>query len=181
MRAVRFLTFALLLTVGLAGVASAQAYSNTPGVYPNVNVGVVPAMLPPGSLPGDIPTLGPDLYNGTLTIVHNLDGTYSASFDGETADRAKLHVTALFSSAWVGVKIGTLIVGTSTEENVIKGIDGMHLLSASINGVGSVDQTDDSLVNPEFQRIIAKFSGDGVTYPPSLTMFKVLKAPGYLR
>ena len=42
MRAVRFLTLALLMAVGVAGTAKAQAYNNTPGTY-DVKVGVVPA------------------------------------------------------------------------------------------------------------------------------------------
>src|SRR5512147_119570 len=66
MRAVRFLSLAILMVVGFAGVASAQ-YNNTPGVY-HVNVGVVPALLPAGSLPPDFPSLGPDLFEGTLTV-----------------------------------------------------------------------------------------------------------------
>ena len=173
MRAVRFLSLALLLVCGLAGTASAQAYSNTPGVYTNVGVGIVPAALPPGSLPSDLPDLGPDLYRGTLTIVRNADGTYSVDYNGETADRAKLHVTALFDSDWAGVKRGSLVVGTSLESDVITGIDGANLLSANINGVGTVDGS--------FQRVLAKFAGDGSTYPPTLTRFKVNPAPGFLR
>lgn len=173
MRAVRFLSLALLLIAGLAGTASAQAYSNAPGVYTDVGVGVVPAALPPGSLPSDLPALGPDLYRGTLTVVRNADGTYSVDYKGETADRAKLHVLATFDSDWAGIKRGSLVVGTSLESNVITGIDGANLLSANINGVGTVDGS--------FSRVIAKFSGDGSTYPPSLTQFKSLKAPGYLR
>ena len=31
------------------------------------------------------------------------------------------------------------------------------------------------------KRVIAKFSGDGSSYPPSLTQFKVNPAPGFLR
>ena len=173
MRAVRFLSLALRLVAGFAGTASAQAYSNTPGDYTDVGVGNVPAMLPPGSLPSDLPTLGPDLYRGTLTVIHNADGTYSVSYRGETADRAKLNASATFSSAWVGIRRISMVVGTSLEDNVISGIDGAHLLSASINGVGTVDGS--------FARVIAKFTGDGSTYPPTLTQFKSLKAPGYLR
>ena len=173
MRAVRFLSLALLLVAGFAGTASAQAYSNTPGVYTDVGVGVVPAALPPGSLPAGLPSLGPDLYRGTLTIVRNGDGTYSVSYHGDTADRARLNVSATFDSDWAGIKLGTLVVGTSLESNVITGIDGANLLSANVNGVGTVDG--------QFQRVLAKFTGDGSTYPPSLSQFKVLKAPGYLR
>jgi hypothetical protein len=172
MRAVRFLSLALLLVLGAAGTASAQAYDNTPGTY-EVGVAIVPALLPPGSLPGDLPELGPDLYRGTLTISQSAGGNYSVSFMGETEDRARLHVTATFDSDWAGIKLGSLTVGTSFESNVITGIDGANLLSASINGVGTVDGS--------FQRILAKFSGDGSTYPPTLTQFKVLPAPGYLR
>jgi hypothetical protein len=173
MRAVRFLSLALLLVAGLSGVASAQAYDNTPGVYTNVGVGVVPAALPPGSLPSDLPALGPDLYRGTLTIIRNADGTYFVDFKGETEDRARLHVTATFDRDWIGVKMGSLVVGTSLESDVIIGIEGSNLLSANINGVGTVDGA--------FKRVIAKFTGDGSTYPPTLTQFKVNPAPGYLR
>jgi len=173
MRAVRFLSLAFLLVCGLAGTASAQAYDNTPGVYTNIGVGVVPAMLPPGSLPSDLPELGPDLYRGTLTIVRNADGTYSVDYKGETADRAKVHVTALFDSDWAGVKIGSLVVGSSLESDVITGIDGANLLSANVNGVGTVDGA--------FRRVLAKFAGDGSTYPPTLTSFRTVPAPGYLR
>lgn len=173
MRAVQFFSMAVLLSLGLAGTASAQAYSTTPGVYTDVAVGVVPAALPPGSLPSDLPRLGPDLYRGTLTVVRNSDGTYAVDFKGETADRAKLMVSATFDSDWAGIKRGSLVVGTSLESNVITGIDGANLLSAHVNGVGTVDGS--------FKRVLAKFSGDGSTYPPTLGQFKVLPAPGFLR
>jgi len=173
MRAVRFLSLALLLVAGFAGVASAQAYDNTPGVYTNVGVAVVPAALPPGSLPSDLPALGPDLYRGTLTIVRNADGTYSVDFKGETQDRARLHASATFDSDWVGIKLGSLVVGTSLETNVITGIDAPNLLLATINVVSTVDGA--------FKRVIAKFSGNGSSFPPSLIQFKVNPAPGFLR
>jgi hypothetical protein len=173
MRAVRFLSLTLFLVAGLAGVASAQAYDNTPGVYTNVGVAVVPAALPPGSLPSDLPALGPDLYRGTLTIIRNTDGSYIVDFKGETEDRARLHASATFDSDWAGIRLGSLVVGTSLETNVVTGIDAPNLLSASINGVGTVDGA--------FKRVIAKFSGDGSSYPPSLVLFKVTPAPGYLR
>jgi len=172
MRAVRSLILTLVLVAGFAGAASAQ-YSNTPGTYTDIGVGVVPAALPPGSLPGDLPALGPDLYRGTLVVVRNADNTYSVSYDGETDARAKLKATATFDSDWAGIKLGVLVVGTSTESNVITGIDGANLLSANINGVGTVDGA--------FKRVIAKFTGDGSTYPPALSQFKVNPAPGYLR
>ena len=172
MRAVRFLTLALLMAVGVAGTANAQAYDNTPGTK-NVNIGVVPAALPPGSLPPEVSNVGPDLYNGDLTIVRNPDGTYAVSFKGEritngVPDGAKLNVTASFDSDWAGIKLGELIVGSSLEDNVVIGIDGANLLSANINGVGTVDG--------KIQRVIARFSAGAV-----LEQFKVLKAPGNLR
>jgi len=179
MRAVRSLILTLVLVAGFAGAASAQ-YNNTPGTYPGVGVGVVPALLPPGSLPGDLPLLGPILYSGTLSIVRNADQTYSVSYQGEAPilidnqeKRAKVNVNATFDRDWAGVKLGTLIVGTSTEANAILGIDGANLLSANINGVGPVDGA--------LKRVIAKFSGDGSSYPPQLTQFKVNPAPGNLR
>jgi hypothetical protein len=166
MRAVRFLTLAMLMVVGLAGTAKAQAYNNTPGTY-EVNVGVVPAALPPGSLPPDIAEVGPDLYSGTLTIVKVTTG-YSVQYKGEREDGAKLMVNAEFNNNWAGVKIGNLLVGSSLEDNVIIGIDGANLVSANINGVGTVEG--------KIQRVIAKFGAGAV-----LTQFKVLKAPGNLR
>jgi len=166
MRAVRFLTLAMLMVVGLAGTAKAQAYNNTPGTY-EVNVGVVPAALPPGSLPPDIAEVGPDLYSGTLTIVKVTTG-YSVQYKGEREDGAKLMVTAEFNNNWAGVKIGNLLVGSSLEDNVIIGIDGANLVSANIIGVGTVEG--------KIQRVIAKFGAGAV-----LTQFKVLKAPGNLR
>jgi len=168
MRAVRFLTLALLMAVGVAGTAKAQAYNNTPGTY-EVNIGVVPAALPPGSLPPEASNVGPDLYSGTLVIVRNADGTYSVSFKGErNTDGAKLNVNATFYSDWAGIKIGSLVVGSSLEDNVVIGIDGANLLSANINGVGTVDG--------KIQRVIARFGAGAV-----LEQFKVLKAPGNLR
>jgi len=171
MRAVRFLTLALLMAVGVAGTANAQAYNNTPGSY-EVNVGFVPAMLPPGSLPPEASNVGPDLYAGTLVIAQSADG-YSVSFHGEriingVPDGAKLNVNATFDSDWAGIKLGSLIVGSSLEDNVVIGIDGANLLSANINGVGTVDG--------KIQRVIAKFGAGAI-----LTQFKVLKAPGNLR
>jgi hypothetical protein len=175
MRAVRFLSFALLLVVGFAGAAKAQGYNNTPGTYNDVLVGVVPAMLPPGSLPSDLPKLGDDLYRGTLIVSRSGSG-YSVSYQGErliggsvagTTDRAKLNVNATFNSSWAGFLIGPLVVGGSLELCVV-GIDGANLVSANINGVGTVDDAN--------KRVIAKF-GIG----PTLTQFKVNKEPGYLR
>ena len=150
MRAVRFLTLALLMVVGVAGTAKAQAYNNTPGTY-EVKVGVVPAVLPPGSLPPEASNVGPDLYAGTLVIARNADGTYAVSFKGERqrVDGAKLNVNATFNSDWAGIKIGSLVVGSSLEDNVVIGIDGANLISANINGVGTVDG--------KIQRVIAKF------------------------
>jgi hypothetical protein len=170
MRAVRFLTFAFLLVAGLVGTASAQAYNNTPGTY-DVKIGIVPAALPAGSLPGTVGNLGPDLYEGTLIVVRNNDGSYSVQFQGERSDRAKLNVIATFSSDWLGWRESFIAVGSSMEE-VITGIDAIHLLTANINGVGTVDGSN--------HRVIAKFLGTG-SYPPDLTQFKVLKAPGFLR
>jgi hypothetical protein len=163
---VRFLSMAVFLVLGLAGTASAQGYNNTPGTYTDIRVGVVPAMLPPGSLPGDTPLLGPDLYVGTLVIT-NSGGGFSATYQGERSDGAKLNIGATFTSSWLGFKISTVLVGTSMEP-IIAGIDGGALLTANINGVGTVDGHN--------HRVIAKVSAG-----PTVTQFKVLKAPGNLR
>jgi len=165
MRAVRFLSLALLMVVGFAGVASAQ-YNNTPGIY-SVKVGVVPALLPPGSLPGDLPSLGPDLYTGTLTVTA-ITGGYYAQFKGDRGDGAKLNASATFNSSWAGFKLGSIVVGSSLESDCITGIDGANMVSANVNGVGTVDGAN--------HRVIAKFGAGAL-----LTLFKVLKEPGYLR
>ena len=171
MRAVRFLTLALLMAVGVAGTANAQVYNNTPGTY-EVSIGVVPAALPPGSLPPEASNVGPDLYTGTLVITQTAGG-YSVQFKGDrivngVPDGAKLIVNAEFDSDWAGIKLGPLVVGSSLEDDVIIGIDGANLISANINGVGTVDG--------KIQRVIAKFGAGAV-----LSSFKVLKAPGNLR
>jgi len=158
------------MVVGFAGTSSAvPGYNNTPGVYTDVSVGIVPALLPPGSIPGGGPTLGPDTYHGTLTI-SKITGGFAASYTGARLDRANaiLIVNATFTDDWAGFKLGNIIVGSSLEPNCIVGIDGAHLVSAQINGVGTVDG--------ENHRVIAKFSAG-----PTLGMFKVLKAPGNLR
>jgi hypothetical protein len=166
MRAVRFLSLAILMIVGFAGAASAQ-YNNTPGVY-HVNVGVVPALLPPGSLPGDFPSLGPDLFEGTLTVSGGSSG-YSVQFqDARDTDGAKLNVVASFNGNWAGFKLGSIVVGSSLESDCITGIDGANLISANINGVGTVDG--------QIQRLIAKVGAGGL-----VGNWKVLKAPGNLR
>ena len=166
MRAVRFLTLAMLMVVGIAGTAKAQAYNNTPGTY-DVKLGVVPAALPPGSLPPDVAEVGPDLYTGTLTITKTTTG-YFVQYKGEREDGAKLMVNAEFNNNWAGIKIGQLLVGSSLEDDVIIGIDGANLISANINGVGTVEG--------KIQRVIAKFGAGAV-----LDNMKVLKAPGNLR
>ena len=171
MRAVRFLTFAVLLVAGLSGVASAQTYNNTPGVYTDVQVGIFPAALPPGSLPGDLPSLGPDLYTGTLTVVQNPDGTYDVQYKGDRGDGAKVIVNASFNSSWAGIKQDFVVVGGG-RPFIVAGIDGANLIQANINGVGTVDGAN--------RRVIAKFRGTG-TYPPELVQFKVNPAPGFLR
>ena len=171
MRAVRFLTLAMLMVVGIAGTAKAQAYNNTPGTY-EVNVGVVPAALPPGSLPSDIAEVGPDLYSGTLTITKTQSG-YSVTFRGdrivgESSDEGKLTINAEFNNNWAGIKLGNLLINGSLEDNVVIGIDGANLISANINGVGTVEG--------KIQRVIARFGVGAV-----LENMKVLKAPGNLR
>lgn len=177
MRAARFLILATLFVVGLTGAAMANGRNATPGIYPGVRVGIVPAMdvqVPPGTYPpGTPPVLGPDLYEGTVTITRNLDQTYFVQFQGGrlvggVPDKAKLNVTATFSSSWQGYLLGTLTVGSSVESGVVISIDSPDLISANINGVGTVDHVN--------QRVIAK-----VAAGPSLTKFMLLKAPGNLR
>ena len=174
MRAVRFLTLVLLMGVGVAGTAMAQAYNNTPGTYTDIKVGVVPAMLPPGSLPAGFPSLGPDLYIGTLTVAGSPSVGYTVQYKGErtqdnglTTDGAKLNVNASFSGDWAGFKLDTTVVG-STLATIIFGDDVAHLLSANVNGVGTVDG--------KIQRLIAHVGAGG-----TVNSWKVNPAPGNLR
>jgi len=167
MRAARVLSLALLLVVGLAGASHAQ-YSNATGTF-DAKVGVVPGALPDAgaSLPAELQNVGPDLYVGQVTVAKT-GNTYSVSFNGVRADKARLVVAAVFSSDWVGLKFGSLIVDSSLESGVITGIDVAHLLSATINGVGTIDH--------ENHRLIAKIGPGG-----SVDSFRILKAPGFLR
>ena len=173
MRAARVLSLALLLVVGLAGASHAQ-YSNATGTF-DARIGIAPGELPDkgASLPAELQSIGPDLYVGQLTVAKNADGTFAVSFHGERLvgedfDNARLNVSATFSAAWVGVKVGSILVGPSLETGVITGIDVAHLLSANINGVGTI--------NGENHRLIARIGPGG-----SVDALKILKAPGFLR
>ena len=104
---------------------------------------------------------------GTLTISGGAGG-YTVQFQGTRSDGAKLNASASFNGSWAGVKLGQLVVGQSLETNVITGIDVANLVSAQINGVGTV--------NGQNHRLIAKVGPGG-----DVTQFKVHKAPGYLR
>jgi len=167
MRAARVFGLMLLMVGCLAGKSFAQ-YNNTPGSY-SVKVGVVPGALPDAgaSLPPELQNVGPDLYDGTLTVALG-SGGYSVSFKGQRADGAKLIINATFSSAWVGFKLGSLAVGSSFESNVVTGDDIAHIISANINGVG--------LVNGSNQRVIAKIGPGG-----TVERFNINPAPGPLR
>jgi hypothetical protein len=167
MRAARVFGLMLLMVGCLAGKSFAQ-YSNATGTF-NVKVGVVPGALPDAgaSLPAELQNVGPDLYDGTLSVSKSGSG-YSVSFNGTREDGARLIVNATFDNGWAGIKLGSLVVGSSLESNVITGDDIAHLVSANINGVGTVDGSN--------QRVIAKLGPGGV-----VDNFKILKAPGPLR
>jgi hypothetical protein len=167
MRAARVFGLMLLMVGCLAGKSFAQ-YSNAPGSI-SAKIGVVPGALPDAgaSLPPELQNVGPDLYDGTLTISLS-GGGYSVSYKGQRADGAKLNITAQFNSKWAGVKLGSLVVGTSLESNVITGDDIANLVSANINGVG--------LVNGSNQRVIVKVGAGG-----HIDRFNINPAPGPLR
>jgi len=167
MRAARVFGLMLLMVGCLAGKSFAQ-YSNATGTF-SVKIGVVPGALPDAgaSLPPELQNVGPDLYDGTLTVSKSGSG-FQVSFNGRREDGALLVVNANFSAGWAGIKLGSLVVGSSLESNVITGDDIAHLVSANINGVG--------LVNGQNQRVIAKIGPGGV-----VNSFKINKAPGPLR
>src|SRR5215831_5355447 len=110
MRAARVFGLMLLMVGCLAGKSFAQ-YSNATGTF-NVKIGVVPGALPDAgaSLPPELQNVGPDLYDGTLTVSKSGSG-YSVSFNGRREDGALLVVNAQFDASWVGIKLGSLVVG----------------------------------------------------------------------
>jgi len=166
MRAARVFALMLLMVGCLAGKSFAQ-YSIPLGTS-SLKIGVVPGMLPDkgASLPPELQNVGPDLYDGTLTVSKG-SGGYTVSYNGRRADGALLVINATFDNGWAGIKQGSLFVGTSFE-TVIMGDDIAHLISANINGVGLVDGSN--------QRVIAKIGPGGV-----VERFKINKAPGPLR
>lgn len=169
MRAARILAVLVLLVAGLSSTALANGRITMPGTYP-CKVGIVPGALPDGGagLPMDLQNVGPDLYIGEVTIEQNYDGTYFVQFKGERMDRAKLNAQATFSMDWMGLALGNLVVGSSLESDVIVSIDAMHLMSANINGVGTINGMN--------QRLIAKAGPGG-----EITKYNILPAPGPLR
>jgi hypothetical protein len=169
MRAARIFAVLVLLVAGLSTAALANGRITMPGTYP-AKVGVVPGALPDGGagLPIELQNVGPDLYNGYVTISMGAGGTYYVEYKGERMDGAKLIASATFSMDWTGLALGNLVVGSSLESDCIVSIDAMHLMSANINGVGTIDGMN--------QRLIAK-AGPGGT----ITKYNILKAPGPLR
>jgi hypothetical protein len=167
MRAARIFGLMLLMVGCLAGKSFAQ-YSNATGSF-SAKVGVVPGALPDAgaSLPPELQNVGPDLYDGTITITKG-GGGYTVQYKGQRADGAKLVINATFDNNWVGIKLGSLVVGSSLESGVITGDDIAHLISANINGVGTVNGSN--------QRVIAKIGPGGV-----VDQFNINKAPGPLR
>ena len=168
MRAARVIVLITLMVTGLASTSFAQ-YSNATGTFP-AKIGVVPGLLPDGgaSLPPELQSVGPDLFVGTLIISGGGGSDFTATFQGERVDGAKLNVVATFASNWAGVKIGGFVVGSKFEPGLITGIDVAHLLRANINGVGTVDGGN--------QRVIAKVGPGG-----TVDKFLILPAPGPLR
>jgi len=168
MRAARVFALMLLMVGCMAGKSFAQ-YSNATGTF-DAKIGVVPAELPDGgaSLPPELQSIGPDLYVGQVTVAKASNGTYSVTFKGSREDGAKLVINATFSSDWAGLKFGSLSVGSSFESGVITGDDIAHLISANINGVGTV--------NGKNQRVIAKIGAGG-----TVDRFNIVPAPGPLR
>lgn len=172
MRAARVLSLVTLLAAGLAGAALANGRITAPGTY-DASVGVIPAfdIQVPADIkakyPPDFQNVGPDLYTGQVTISLS-GGIYTVQFQGAREDGAKLNATATFSSDWTGLLLGSLTVGSSLELGVITSIDYAHMLSAHINGVGTVDGVN--------QRVIARL-GQAAEF----LSLRVLKAPGPLR
>jgi len=173
MRAARVFALITLLVAGLASTSHAQ-YSNATGTFEGIKIGVAPGLLPDAgvSLPVELRDAGPDVYVGTLTVSGGGGGSFSVSYQGERADGAKLNINATFSSNWVGIKLGGIIIGTDTISPAITGIDVAHLLSANINGVGQLGP----LGSKENHRVIAKIGPGG-----TVDRFRVLPAPGPLR
>jgi hypothetical protein len=139
MRAMRIVSLISLFAVGLAGSAAAQRITD-PGTY-TVKICVAPGFLPQGGaeLPPDLQNIGPDVYEGTLTVSRHSSGAYRVTYRGERSDGARLRIAAQFESDWGGFLLGSLPVGGSTESDCLTGIDVANLISARISGIGTID------------------------------------------
>jgi len=163
MRVVRLFAWIALLTAGLAVNAHAQ-YSNATGTF-DAKIGVVPGALPDAglSLPAELQNVGPDLYEGQVTVAGGAGG-FLVNFRGKRADGARLTITAKFSPDWAGLKFGSLVVGSENVPGVITGDDIAHLVRAHVVGCGTV--------GGETQRVIAWIGEGGV-----VERFLILKCP----
>jgi hypothetical protein len=167
MRAARIAAITAVLLVAVAATGMAQDRITTPGVY-EMNACIVPALLNPPDLDPGLFELGPDVYFGEVTIELLDDGTYSVKFRGNRADGARGMANGIFDSDWAGIKTGPLIVEGQQVMNCITGIDIANLLSANVNGVGTVFG--------EPFRYIAKFG-----YQGEILQQKVVPAPSIYR
>ena len=136
MRFVRWLSLATILVLGFAGPARAERVT-APGTYP-VKVAVAPALLPPGSLPASVPSLGPDVYDGSLQVERADNGSYHVHLSALGSGARRLVANAQFSSGWTGFELGTVVIGGDLVPDALVSIDAAHLVRANIAGVGTV-------------------------------------------
>jgi len=119
----------------LANTASAATY-DSPGRYP-VTLVAYSALIPPDVLPPGTPTVGPTVYEGTLTI-HRTHRGLKASFRGTSLDGLRVEAVAAFSRNWNGVTTSLLPVGGTMVE-AITDIDYRSLIGGNLTGTVLVD------------------------------------------
>jgi hypothetical protein len=133
MTSVRPLAAAALLFA--AAAPSHATVINTPGTY-SVTVAVDTSLLPV-PVPG-LPSLGPDIYSGTVIITARNFG-YSAQFRGTSASGDRLNIKSRFAHGWFGLTVSPLVIQGQVISDAVIGIDGSSLISMEIDGIGHVD------------------------------------------
>ena len=142
MQILRICAAAVFLVTAVTGT-SYGGRINEPGVY-EVSIVVTPELTPPA-----YPSVGPNIYTGTLRIKDPPGGPPKAEFRGEDECGHPLKADATFMEGWGGVELVDLPVGDQIVPDVIWGIDLAWMMSAKVTGVGKVYGIN-SRVNAKF-------------------------------
>jgi hypothetical protein len=134
MTPVRSLAAAALLAV-VTAVPSFATVINAPGTY-SVSVAVDTSLLPV-PVPG-LPSLGPDVYSGTVVIAARSFG-FSAQFRGTSTSGDRLNIKARLAHRWSGLTVSPVVVDGQVVADAVIGLDSASLISMEIDGAGHVD------------------------------------------